>query len=171
MFIFILFSCRKAFWHQLWLTSRGEIYVTVVYCCKMSISSPRRSLATLPRDHINGRCAGRWCICKVLTCLDLFILLSAHLLLSLLGRTLGMVTALLLRPSLSTGPYCRPTGCIHILVTKGKSQALVWKCVDQWYVFTYIYIYKIQVVPGQAGGGSFKFETLIAYRAEERLCP
>ena len=28
----------------------------------------------------------------------------------------------------------------------------------------------IQVVPGQAGGGSFKFETLIAYRAEQRLC-
>ena len=27
-----------------------------------------------------------------------------------------------------------------------------------------------QVVPGQAGGGSFKFETLTAYRAEQRLC-
>ena len=108
-----------------------EIYVTFAYCCKMSVSSPRRSLATLPRDHINGRCAGRWCIRKVLTCLDLFILFSAHLLLSFLGRTLGMVTALLLRPSLSTGPDCRPTGCTHILVTKGKSQAIVWKCVDQ----------------------------------------
>ena len=29
---------------------------------------------------------------------------------------------------------------------------------------------KLQVVPGQAGGGSFKIETLIAYRAEQRLC-
>ena len=28
----------------------------------------------------------------------------------------------------------------------------------------------IQVVPGQARGGSFKFETIIAYRAEQRLC-
>ena len=28
----------------------------------------------------------------------------------------------------------------------------------------------IQVLPGQAEGGSFKFETLIAYRAEQRLC-
>ena len=28
----------------------------------------------------------------------------------------------------------------------------------------------LQVVPGQAGGGSFKFETLIAYRAKQRLC-
>jgi hypothetical protein len=28
----------------------------------------------------------------------------------------------------------------------------------------------IQVVPGQAGGGSFKFETPIAYRADERMC-
>ena len=28
----------------------------------------------------------------------------------------------------------------------------------------------LQVVPRQAGGGSFKFETLIAYRAEQRLC-
>ena len=28
----------------------------------------------------------------------------------------------------------------------------------------------LQVVPGQAGGGSFKLETLIAYRAEHRLC-
>ena len=28
----------------------------------------------------------------------------------------------------------------------------------------------IQVVPGQAGGGSFKIETLIAFRAEQRLC-
>ena len=36
----------------------------------------------------------------------------------------------------------------------------------------YIYIYiKIQVVPGQAGGGSFKFETLIAYRAEGKAVP
>ena len=28
----------------------------------------------------------------------------------------------------------------------------------------------VQVVPGQAGGGSFKFETPIAYRTEQRLC-
>jgi hypothetical protein len=28
----------------------------------------------------------------------------------------------------------------------------------------------IQVLPGQAEGGSFKFETIIAYRAEQRLC-
>ena len=28
----------------------------------------------------------------------------------------------------------------------------------------------IQVVPGQAEGGSFKIETLVAYRAEQRLC-
>ena len=28
----------------------------------------------------------------------------------------------------------------------------------------------LQVVPGQSGGGSFKFETLIAYRLEQRLC-
>ena len=26
------------------------------------------------------------------------------------------------------------------------------------------------IVPGQAGGGSFNIETLIAHRAEERLC-
>ena len=31
-------------------------------------------------------------------------------------------------------------------------------------------IFLIQVVPGQAGGGCFKFETLIAYRAEQWLC-
>ena len=30
-------------------------------------------------------------------------------------------------------------------------------------------IWELQVVPGQAGGGSFKFETHIAYRAEQRL--
>ena len=29
---------------------------------------------------------------------------------------------------------------------------------------------KLQVVPGQTKGGSFKIETLIAYRAEQRLC-
>ena len=35
----------------------------------------------------------------------------------------------------------------------------------------HIYIYKIQVVPGQAADGSFKFETLIAYRAEGKAVP
>ena len=35
-----------------------------------------------------------------------------------------------------------------------------------------IYIYvSIQIVPGQAGGGSFKFEALIAYRAEQKTVP
>ena len=29
---------------------------------------------------------------------------------------------------------------------------------------------RVQVVPRQAGGGSLKFEALIAYRAEQKLC-
>ena len=43
------------------------------------------------------------------------------------------------------------------------------------YIFMHVCIYVnihtcVQVEPGQAGGGSFKFEALIAYRAEQRLC-
>ena len=38
-------------------------------------------------------------------------------------------------------------------------------CMYQLHVF-----FVLQVAPGQAGSGGFKFETLIAYRAEQRLC-
>ena len=39
-----------------------------------------------------------------------------------------------------------------------------------WIQFS-LYSPHIQVVPGQAGGGSFRFETLIAYRAEQKAVP
>ena len=51
--------------------------------------------------------------------------------------------------------------CIH---------ASIHACMTCKYIKIHKNTYKIiQVVPGQAGGGSFKFETLIAYRAEQRL--
>ena len=52
-------------------------------------------------------------------------------------------------------------------------------CIDTYEcILTYIYIYTcaiykyihIQVLPGQAGGGSFKLKTLIAFKTEQRLC-
>ena len=108
----------KKYWHQLWLTFRGEIYVTVVYCCKIlwalaiSVDPWLHCPGIISTEGEAGAYAKSWLN---------FIFFSSHSLLLGPGRTLGLVTALLLRPSLSTGPDCHPTGCIHILVARGKS--------------------------------------------------
>ena len=64
--------------------------------------------------------------------------------------------------------------CMHIssyvcMVVLFRLYIYMYRCI---YIYTYAMLigWKIQVEPGQARGGSLKFETLIAYRAEQRLC-
>jgi hypothetical protein len=81
-----------------------------------------------------------------------------------------------------------PGGCPKIFITRVYREWLVPPAVKElshhvtcmWIpllfgdiLYVCIYVNKhtcVQVVPGQAGSGSFKFEALIAYRAEQRLC-
>ena len=61
---------------------------------------------------------------------------------------------------------------------RSGSRALIVGSSIELYVHVFVFfpalncmfIFCILQVRGQAGGGSFKFETLIAYRAEQRLC-